>query len=200
VELRPRKAQPRLELRLATKNCPHCGEEVPLEATRCKSCFQELAPPAKGVSKPLIAAVIVVLMLVGAAGVFFIANRRAVTQNVVVDKETQSIIISKKSGDGTDTRRIRFADVDKVELVVGGTTAVWAVYLLDPKDSRTLLHSSSDEDLTEYAQHVAAVMDKPLILDQKVSGMDQSLPAAGDADAATGADKDAGKSRKSPGR
>jgi hypothetical protein len=178
------------------RNCPHCGEEVPLEAVRCKSCFHELASAKKGTSKVLIAAAIMVLMLAVAAGVFALARHRAVTQNVVVDKETQSIVVSKKSGDGTDTRRIRFDEVEKVELVVGGTAAVWAVYLIDRKDSRTLLTSSSDEDLTEYAQHVAGVMDKPLVEVRHVSGMHEELPTSTTADD----DEKGGHTKRSPER
>jgi hypothetical protein len=122
--------------------------------------------------------VMLVIMLMLGAGVFYLAKRQAVTQNVVVDKETSSIVITRKTGEGTDTTRLRFQDVERVELVVGGFAATWAVYLVQAGDQRLLLRATSDEDLSEYAQHVASIMNKPLVEDRKVSGMRQGLPDA----------------------
>lgn len=138
----------------------------------------DLTPKKPSVSRVLVAAIMAVLLLSIGVGIVFMAKSQAVTQNVVIDKETSSIVITRKTGEGIDTRRVRFDDVDKVEYVVGGFAATWSVYAILKNDERLLIRSTSDQDLTEYAQHVASIMNKPLLEERKVSGMREGLPEA----------------------
>ncbi len=150
---------------MSTKSCPSCGSEVPAAATRCKHCFHDFAEkPVKTGSSGLVGFLALLVIMVGVGyGVFFFVNSRAATENIVIDEESTSIVFTKTFKDRVETERITFDEVAKVEYRIGGegATFVVRVYTLDGRERDLKL--SDDKQLNGYAEHVAALMNKPMV-------------------------------------
>ena len=149
---------------MSTKDCPSCGEMVPAAASRCKHCFHDFNDaPVKSGSTGLIGFLVLLIAMVGIGyGVFFYVNARAATENIVIDEESSSIVFTKTFKDRVETERIMFGEVAKVEYRIGGEDATFVVrvYTLDGRERNLKL--SDDKQLSGYAQHVAAVLEKPV--------------------------------------
>lgn len=147
---------------MATKDCPSCGAMVPTAAARCKHCFHDFteAPPKKanGVVGFL---GLVAAMAVVAGLVFWFVQGRAAAERIVIDEETSSIVFTKKYADRTETNRVRFDEVVKIEVVMGGEYT-WEVVAVTLDGERHTLNVSDDASLQGYAEHVSSVMEKPL--------------------------------------
>ena len=154
---------------MATKDCPSCGAMVPTAAARCKHCFHDFteAPPKKtGITGFL---GLVAAMAVVAGLVFYYVQGRAAAERIVIDEETSSIVFTKKYADRTETNRVMFADVAKIEVVMGGEYT-WEVVAVTLNGERHTLNVSEDKSLQGYAEHVSSVMEKPLERVDKARG------------------------------
>ena len=82
---------------MATKTCPACGAEVPQVAQRCKHCFHDFdETPVKKRGLVILLGFVAMMAIFGAstlAWVFYFS----VAEKIVVDAETQSIVISRTS-------------------------------------------------------------------------------------------------------
>ena len=122
---------------MATKSCPSCIAEVPVEAFRCKHCFHDFnTAPKKSNNGLLVLLAFFAVMLAGGGGVMaYIFETRAM-ETSLVDKETQSIIITRKSATTVETERILFADVKHIEYITGGSNATFEIVAVTNADKR----------------------------------------------------------------
>lgn len=149
---------------MATRTCPSCGEEVPSAASRCKHCFHdfsEASPNKKG--GPTIFLGFVALMALVGLSVFWWIYKFRTTENVVVDAETSSIVITHKSAERTTTERVPFSDVQKIEHVMGGKHSMFEIVAVTTSGERYIIQASDDKPLSGAAEHIAAVIHKPMV-------------------------------------
>ncbi|MFH1464840.1 MAG: hypothetical protein ABIO70_10690 [Pseudomonadota bacterium] len=160
---------------MSTKTCPSCGAEVPTSAARCKHCFHDFAeaPRKRSGGLLLLLFTIAAMVCVGAVAMYYVVHEQAVKRNVVIDEESASIIWTTTSSEGTSTERLRFADIKEIEFVIGGKWATWEVYAVTPTDDHKLLSSSDTGTLEGYAQHIANVMDKPVVEIRNLKNFDE---------------------------
>ncbi len=149
---------------MSMKDCPSCGEVVPAAAARCKHCFHDFseAPPKRSNGLVGLLGLLALMAVIGGGTLWFVQNRQA-SEKIVIDEETQSVIFTKKRASGTETDRLNFDEVAKVELLMGGSNATWEVALITLNEERRVLNLSDDGSLKGYAEHVSSVMDKPLV-------------------------------------
>ena len=98
-----------------------------MEAFRCKHCFHDFDEKPKKNTGPVVLLGFVAAMAVIGAGTFWWVFHNQSQERIVVDAETQSIVITKTSGSGVDSTRVAFSDVEKVEHVMGGDNATFEV-------------------------------------------------------------------------
>jgi len=148
---------------MATKTCPSCGDEVPVVAARCKSCFYDFneEPEARKSGTMGLLVLFAAMALVG-MGVFYYLHTQVAAERVVVEAETQTIIITRKSAAKTEATRIDFADVKRLEYVLGGETATYEIVAVTSDDSRYILKASNDSPLDGPAEQYARTVKKPL--------------------------------------
>ena len=149
---------------METKECPSCYADVPAVAGRCKYCFHDFneEPPKK--SNNFIGLLVLLLSLVViASGTFYYVSYGMKSERILVDAETQSIVVTRTSGSGTTTERVNFVDIEKVEYVMGGDTKTFEVVAVTSNGDRYLIQASGDKPLKGHAEHIAAVIDKPLV-------------------------------------
>lgn len=147
---------------MATKTCPSCGADVPTAANICKHCFHDFNEVAEKKSNPLVILLgfLVAMSIVGAA-VFAHLYYYNAAERIVVDAETQSIVITRTTAAKTTTDRIDFSQVTKIEHVMGGDSAMFEVVAVTGDGQRYVI-KTSDAPLKGHAEHIAAVVDKPL--------------------------------------
>ena len=147
---------------MATKTCPSCGEEVPVVAARCKSCFYDFnEEPEQNKSGMMGLLVLFAAMAMVGMGVFWYLHTQVAAERVVVEEETQSIIITRKSAAKTEATRVAFNEVTRVEYVLGGETAMYEIVAVGINGERYVVQASDDAPLDVRAEHVARTMDKP---------------------------------------
>jgi hypothetical protein len=162
---------------MSKKTCPSCGAEVPSAASRCKHCFHEFGGgegiPKKSSGLVLLLATLAAMLCVGAAAMWYVVNHQAVKRNVVIDQETQSVVWTRTSSQGTETDRLAFENIKEIEFVIGGKRATWEVYAVQLDGDKKLLHSSSTDSLDGYADHISHVMEKPLVEVRNIKNFDE---------------------------
>ncbi len=148
---------------MATKTCPSCGAEVPVVAARCKSCFFDFneEPPAKSNGAM---GLLLLFAAMGAVGltVFWYLSTQVATERVVVDEETETIIITRTSSTKKEATRVAFKDVEKIEYLLGGDAGTYSIIAVGNDGERHIIQASDDSPLQGRAQHVAKTMKKPL--------------------------------------
>lgn len=162
---------------MATKSCPSCGESVPSEAPRCKHCFHDFtaAPPRRSNGLVGLLGLIAAMAVIG-AGVFWYVGESRAQERIIVDEETKSIVFTTKYANRTETDRVRFEDVTKIELVIGGDDALYEVYAVTLDGDRRLINESDDKPLKGYAQKIAEVLEKPMVEDNRRRGFGPPPP------------------------
>ena len=127
---------------MATKTCPSCGDEVPVVAARCKSCFYALnEEPAANSGGMMGLLVLFAAMAVVGMGVFWYLHTQVAAERVVVEEETQTIIITRKSAAKTEATRVAFGDVTRVEYVLGGDTALYEIVAVTGNGERHVIQA-----------------------------------------------------------
>jgi hypothetical protein len=148
---------------METKECPSCYSDVPTVASRCKHCFHDFneIPPKK--PNNLVGLLVLLLLLVAiGSGTFYYVSHGMKSERILVDQETQSIVVTRTSGSGTTTERVEFSDIDKLEYIMGGETKLFEIVAVT-SDNRYIIQASGDKPLKGQAEHIASVMDKPLV-------------------------------------
>lgn len=147
---------------MATKTCPSCGADVPTAANICKHCFHDFNEVVEKKSNPLVILLgfLVAMAIVGSA-VFAHLYYYNAAERIVVDAETQSIVITRTTAAKTTTDRIDFSDVQKIEHIMGGDQAMFEVVAVTGDGERYII-KTSDAPLHGHAEHIASVVDKPL--------------------------------------
>lgn len=148
---------------MATKVCPSCGDDVPIVAARCKSCFHDFneEPETQKNGTMGLLVLFAAMALVG-AGVFYYLHTQVAAERVVVEEETQTIIITRKSAAKTEATRIDFADITRIEYVLGGETATYEIVAVTTDDKRYVVKASDDSPLDGHAEQVSRTVEKPL--------------------------------------
>ena len=148
---------------MATKTCPSCGADVPVVAARCKSCFYDFnEEPAQNKSGMMGLLVLFAAMALVGMSVFWYLHTQVAAERVVVEEETQTIIITRKSAAKTEATRVAFGDVTRVEYVLGGETALYEIVAVTGDGERHVIQASDDSPLDVRAEHVSRTMEKPL--------------------------------------
>ncbi|MCB9758640.1 MAG: hypothetical protein H6739_02270 [Alphaproteobacteria bacterium] len=149
---------------MATKTCPSCGEDVPVQAPRCKHCFHDFSEPVKKSNTGLIGflGMLAAMAIIG-TGTFWFVSQRQAQERIVIDEDTHQITFVKKYADRTESDVIKFDDITKVVVVMGGSQATWVVQVVTLDGQERVVNESNDGSLKGYAEHIAAVMDKPLV-------------------------------------
>lgn len=155
---------------MAQKDCPSCGASVPVEAFRCKHCFHDFTEKPKKNNGPVILLGFIAAMAVIGAGTFWWVFNNQSQERIVVDAETRSIVITKTSGAGVDSTRVSFDSVEKVEHVMGGSSAMFEVVAVTLDDQRYVVQQSDDKPLKGNAEHIASVIGKPMVEVKNVKG------------------------------
>jgi hypothetical protein len=175
------------------QDCPSCGNEIPVSATRCKYCFHDLA--AEKEQKKVGGAVVGVLLLAlvfVAAGFWTFQSVFDQTQlgNVTIDpKERRVVLVYTSLGDDPTTRQVSFDDVASVQMtagqyLLGGNH--FEVYLVLNDGDKVLINKSTEGPLDDYANTVAKHTNKSLTIinnirmGQDMRGFDGSAPTAGE--------------------
>lgn len=155
---------------MSTKDCPSCGAVVPVAAARCKHCFHDFSEKPKKNSGPLVLLGFLALMaIIGSGTLWYVYTQRA-QERIVVDEETQSIVITRKTASSTDTERVAFDRIEKIEHVMGGDRAMFEVVAVTLDGKRYIIKQSEDAPLTGHAEHIASVVDKPYVPVKNVRG------------------------------
>ena len=88
------------------------------------------------------------------AAFFYAMRENQASEHIVVDKETTSIIFTTKYADRTETDRISFDDVAKVEMIIGGDIATFEVYVVTLSGESLMVNQSKEKTLRGYAEHI----------------------------------------------
>jgi hypothetical protein len=147
---------------MSTKDCPSCGAEVPVGATRCKECFHDFTDD-RGSGKlvwlgPLIVLGSIALMAISGSLILLFIWSQPVEIRALVDQETRSVVWTTKYRTGVETDRLMFDQVVKIEHTgSGGTFQVVAVTV----DGDRRVITEAEQPLDGDARHYAQMMEKP---------------------------------------
>lgn len=155
---------------MANKTCPACGADVPQVAQRCKHCFHDFDEAPKKKSGMVVLLGFVAVMAILGAGVLSWILYFSVAEKIIVDAETQSIVITRTSATDTESERIPFASIEKIEHVMGGERAMFEVVAVTTDGRRYIIKQSSDAPLIGHAEHIAAVVKKPMVQVKNIRG------------------------------
>ena len=149
---------------METKECPSCYADIPVVASRCKHCFHDFneEPPKKTNNLVGFLGLLLLLVAIGSA-TFYYVSQDLEQERILVDAESQSIVVTRTSGKGTTTERVNFADIEKVEYIMGGETRTFEIVAVTSHGDRYIIQASGDKPLKGHAEHIAAVIDKPLV-------------------------------------
>jgi hypothetical protein len=147
---------------MMTKDCPSCAATVPAVARLCKHCFHDFqAEPVKKSSNNFIGflGLLVLFGVIGTATFGYIYSTNA-AEKIIVDAETQSLVITRTTARGTTTNRVNFTDVAKVEYVKAA--GKFEIVAVDTDGDRYTIQVSN-KPIDGHAEHVAAVIDRPMV-------------------------------------
>lgn len=153
------------------QDCPSCGNEIPVSATRCKHCFHDLTEheTQKGSSGALMGVIVMLLVFIVVGGwMYQSVFNKSQLGNVTVDpKEQRVVLVYTALGEEPTTRQIPFEDVASVEMqagayLIGGSH--YEVYLILRDGEKVLVNKSTDGTLEDYANNIAKHTNKSLTI------------------------------------
>lgn len=160
----------------STKECPECGAEVPVAASRCKDCFHDFqAPPKTNLAGPLLLlGTLAAMTLVGAVALYF-ALQLPVDHRVIVDEESRSITYITQYRDNTVADRLAWSDISRLEYITSshGTHQIVAI---TTQGERWTVEESDSRPIRSQAEHYAALMNKPLEYIDNTRGFHKNKP------------------------
>ncbi len=155
---------------MSKKDCPSCGAQVPVEAHRCKHCFHDFSETPKRKTGPVVFLGFVAAMMCAGAGLTWYNYQEQALDRILVDPETRSIVVARKTAETMDSERVGFDRIEKVEHVMGGEESMFEVVAVTLEGQRYVVQSSDERPLTIAAQQIAQVIGKPLVEVNKVKG------------------------------
>lgn len=159
---------------METKTCPSCGTEVPVVASRCKTCFHDFneAPPRRSGGPMALLAAFAAMAVVGGAALYWVSVQPT-DQRILVDGPSRSVQWVKQFSDGRlETDRVSFDDIAKLEYVIT-TTGEHEIVAITLEGDRKVIEHDADQALQLRAKTYAELMDKPLAtVDQTRSFLD----------------------------
>ncbi|MEE2830520.1 MAG: hypothetical protein VX498_15130 [Myxococcota bacterium] len=158
----------------AMMDCPHCNNEVPLGAPRCKHCFSELTEHWEGSSsakRPLAAVALMTLLLIGVSSWVWtnLSEQGQIGMWTIDGRENRVVLVYTSTNSEPSVRQVPFEAISRVEMEHHGTMqgATWDIYLVtrDGKDEERIpLAHSDDLPLTETAQNIASQVGQPSLV------------------------------------
>lgn len=146
---------------MSMKDCPSCGESVPVAASRCKNCFHDFGaskPSRLGGPVALLAAF--AAMAVVGAGTFMLIAGQPLDQSILVDGDTQSVVWTTRMRSGVQSDRLAFADVVRLEYVTKASGG-FEIVAVSVDGERKIIQEGRSPLKSEATQY-ARLMDKPL--------------------------------------
>ena len=138
---------------METKTCPSCMEEVPVVADRCKHCFHDFNEEAPKKSGLFGLMLLLAAMGVTGALVVWLGNSQVEAQAMTkLSAETQQIVITKISKDERTVTTVDYADVARVEYVLGGEDYMHEVIVVTNKGDRYLIDADETKSLAGKAE------------------------------------------------
>ena len=150
-----------------TFDCPHCNADVPVGAARCKECFNEItATEKRSIVAPIIGLLLLTL-LVGAAGMWAwnVRYHRGQLGNAVVDHSEQRVVLVYTSTfRSAKAQQVNFSDIQQVllegrQFIMAGD--IWKVSLVLNNGEQVLLRTGT-QSLEIYATGIAQQLNKEL--------------------------------------
>jgi len=176
------------------QDCPSCGNEIPVSATRCKYCFHDLSEDReqKKAGGAIVGLVLLALVFVAAGfWTFQSVFEQSQLGNVTIDPiERRVVLVYTALGEDPTTRQVSFDNVASVQLeagqyLLGGNH--FEVYLVLNDGERLLINKSTEEPLENYANTVAKHTNKSLTIinhvrtGQDIKGFDGGSSSPNDA-------------------
>ncbi len=147
---------------MSTKECPSCGADVPVSATRCKECFHDFSEQPRRMSwaGPIMLLASVAAMAVVGTITLAVIVSQPVEERILVDEDTRSVVWTRKFRTGVETDRLMFDDVIKLEYVIkaNGNFEVVAVSV----DGDRKVIQEDRRPLKSEATRYSQLMEKPL--------------------------------------
>jgi hypothetical protein len=112
----------------------------------------------------------VAAMMCAGAGLTWYNYQEQALDRILVDPETRSIVVARKTAETMDSERVGFDRIEKVEHVMGGEESMFEVVAVTLDGNRYVVQSSDERPLTIAAQQIAQVIGKPLVEVNKVKG------------------------------
>ena len=147
---------------METKTCPSCGTEVPVVASRCKTCFHDFDEPAKSTNwaGPIALLVSLAAMMVVAVVTLLWIVSQPQEQKILVDEGSQSIIWTATYVTGPSTDRLEFKDISRLEYVAHASGG-YEIAAVTHDGGRKIIQESTSP-INGEAKKYAAMMDRPL--------------------------------------
>jgi hypothetical protein len=129
-------------------------EDVPVVASRCKHCFHDFnEEPTKKKGSLLGLMILLALMGVTGAAFIYVSNNQMVVQaETKLDGESQQIIITHITKDERTVTRVAYADVARVEYVLGGDDYLHEVVVVTGNGERHMIDASESKPLGGLAE------------------------------------------------
>ena len=158
-----------------TFDCPHCNADVPVGALRCKECFNEITATEKRSLVGPIIGLLLLTLLVGAAGMWAwnVRYHRGQLGNAVVDHSEQRVVLVYTSTfRSAKAQQVNFSDIQQVllegrQFIMAGD--IWKVSLVLNNSDQVLLRTGT-ESLEIYATGIAQQLNKELRFINKLGG------------------------------
>ena len=166
---------------MVTKTCPSCGADVPTVAARCKHCFYDFSAEGAAAKKSggfvgLLG--FVFLLLLGGVGVSAWLYNGQQAEKVIIDQESKSIVFTRTSAGGTETERLPFERIGKIQHTIGEGDKLYEVVALGTDGQRWVIKESDEDNLSGDAGRIARIMGKPMEeIDNTPGRRDASTPA-----------------------
>jgi len=149
--------------RVSTKICPNCNAEVPQIANLCRHCFHDfhvVAPKRKSPWWTLLFLGVGTSLVASLAFNYMYGQFR--TQNISIDKETESIVFTTKTPDNIDAQRVFWKDVASVEYVRNTRPMTFMVYVVTSRGERHV-YAGGNDPIDFKARELAELIGKPVV-------------------------------------
>ncbi len=155
---------------MSTKICPNCNAEVPHVANLCKHCFHDfhvVAPKRKSPWWTLLFLAVGTSLVSSLAFTYMYGQFR--TENISIDRETQSIVFITKTPDDVKTNRVAWKDVSNIEYVRNSHPLAYVVYVVTTRGER-LVYAGGNDPLDFKASELAELIGKPVVEKDEYDG------------------------------
>ncbi len=147
---------------MASKTCPSCMEDVPVDASRCKHCFHDFTeePVVKKNGLLGLMTLLAAMGIIGAATFWFTSTHQFQQAPTRLDVETQQIIITTVTKDGPHVTRVSYGEVARIEYVLKGEDFMHEVVAVTRTGERHLIEASKTKPLAGTAETYAGMIGR----------------------------------------